>query len=84
MSYIQSFAKEFYDQVKKLIDKNQQNNITELGSSLNKADLELGLELLDHAYFCIETAEKFHGRIDLLAQVILRLFITFLSLSCFD
>ena len=37
--------------------------------NLNKADLTLSLEVLDHAYFCIETALKFHGRNDLLSQV---------------
>jgi hypothetical protein len=69
LNYVESFAQTFFQQVKNLIDKNQQNNISEL-FNLNKADLTLGLEVLDHAYFCIETALKFHGRNDLLSQVI--------------
>ena len=50
-----------------LIDKNQQTK-TEFGT-LNERDSDLVREVLDHAYFCNETAAKFHGRQDLLLEV---------------
>ena len=65
--YIENFAQTFYDQVKILIDKNQQTK-TEFGT-LNERDSDLVREVLDHAYFCNETAAKFHGRQDLLLEV---------------
>ena len=65
--YIENFAQTFYDQVKMLIDKNQQTK-TEFGT-LNERDSDLVREVLDHAYFCNETAAKFHGRQDLLLEV---------------
>lgn len=64
--YVENFAQTFYDQVKILIDKNQQNKL----SDLNEKDSNLLREVLDHAYFCNETAAKFHGRQDLLLEVI--------------
>ena len=67
-SYIEHFAQTFYDQVKNLIDKNQQRRIGEFKST-NHNDQTLLQEVLDHAYFCKETAQKFHGRQDLLIEV---------------
>ena len=66
--YIKSFADTFYEQCKLLIDRNQQDH-SEF-SFLSKDDESLITEILDHAYFCNETAEKFHGRNDLLDQVL--------------
>ena len=68
--YIKKFAETFYEQVKLLIDRNQQATKNEF-NYMNKADSSLIQEILDHAQFCNETAEKFHGREDLLLQVIL-------------
>jgi DNA-binding transcriptional regulator GbsR (MarR family) len=67
--YIEQFASTFYDQVKRLIDKNQeiQHEFKQLNSTKN--DEALFHEVLDHAYFCNETAHKFHGRQDLLIEV---------------
>ena len=42
-------------------------------SDLNDDDEKLLKEVLIHAHFCKETADKFHGRDDLLKQVILRI-----------
>jgi hypothetical protein len=36
---------------------------------LNKMDSQLLQEVLEHANFCNETAEKFHGRNDLLTKI---------------
>ena len=65
--YINEFAKTFYEQVKILIDRNQSQE-SEL-NKLDKKDADLLHEVLDHVYFCLETASKFHGREDLLEKV---------------
>lgn len=65
--YIEKFAETFYEQCKLLIDRNQVE-IKEV-YDINKDDVRLLKEVLDHAYFCKETAEKFHGRSDLLDMV---------------
>ena len=67
-SYIEHFAKVFYDQVKGLIDKNQESRI-DLKAGSNQNVQIFVQEVLDHAYFCKETAQKFHGRQDLLIEV---------------
>jgi len=65
--YIRKFAETFFEQTKLLIDRNQ-NKKTDL-TQINKDDQILLQEVLDHASFCMETAEKFHGREDLLQTV---------------
>ena len=67
LEYIEKFAATFYEQVKRLIDKNQQ--VKSEFSDLKEDELTLIQEVLEHAYFCNETAEKFHGRQDLLLEV---------------
>ena len=65
--YIEKFGETFYEQVKLLIDRNQkEKNYFE---NLSSEDAELLQEVLDHAYFCVKTAEKFKGRNDILDQV---------------
>lgn len=66
-NYIQEFAETFYEQVKRLIDKNQEQKSEY--SYLSEEDLKILQEVQDHANFCNETVEKFHGRSDLLDQV---------------
>ena len=65
--YIEKFAEAFYEQVKLLIDRNQKEKVDNFNA--NEKDLELIKEVLDHAYFCNETAEKFRGRVDILNKV---------------
>jgi len=65
--YIKNFAETFYEQTKLLIDRNQSKK-TDF-SQINKEDQILLQEVLDHATFCMDTAEKFHGREDLLETV---------------
>lgn len=66
--YIKNFGKTFYDQVIKLIDRNQ--IIDAKKNVLNEADSELIREVLDHARFCKEKVSQFHGRKQLLDQVL--------------
>ena len=66
-SYIEEFADTFYEQVKNLIDKNQQYKKEYQIANPNEATLMQ--EVLEHAHFCNETAQKFHGRNDLLLEV---------------
>jgi hypothetical protein len=65
--YIKKFAETFYEQTKLLIDRNQ--NKKPDYSQINREDQILLQEVLDHASFCMETADKFHGREDLLQAV---------------
>ena len=65
--YLKEFGDLFFEQVKLLIDRNQEEKI--VLDNLNKNDTELLQEVLDHAYFCNKTAEKFQGRIDILNKV---------------
>jgi len=66
--YLIEFADTFYEQVKRLIDKSQQQKSEY--AYLSEEDLKILQEVLDHANFCIETVEKFHGRDDLLQKVL--------------
>jgi hypothetical protein len=65
--YLKEFGEVFYDQVKLLIDRNQKEKTC--FENMTPADIECFQEVLDHAYFCNKTAEKFQGRIDILNQV---------------
>ena len=76
--YINEFANKFYEQVKILIDRNQFQK-SEL-NKLDKKDADLLHEVLDHVYFCLETASKFHGREDLLEKVLNFFFINYFYL----
>ena len=51
-----------------LIDRNYEKKKAII-EGLNSEDDCLLQEILDHAYFCNETAEKFHGRNDFLMKV---------------
>jgi hypothetical protein len=50
-----------------LIDRNQ-NDVSQY-QNLNAPDSDLFREVLDHAYFCNETVEKFRGRVDILNKI---------------
>jgi hypothetical protein len=65
--YIKEFAETFYEQVKLLIDRNQEKRMDL--SYLNKQNARILQEVLDHASFCNETVAKFQGRTDLLEKV---------------
>jgi DNA replication protein DnaC len=65
--YITEFGELFFQQCKLLIDRNQEDN-SQMGN-LNPEDKKLLTEVLDHAYFCNETAEKFQGRVDILDKI---------------
>ena len=65
--YMKEFGNVFYEQVKKLIDKNQSQ--ASYFENLEEKDTKLLQEVLEHAYFCHECVEKFHGRNDLLGKV---------------
>ena len=65
--YMKEFGELFYEQTKKLIDRNQTQE--SLFEKLDKRDTELLKEVLKHAYFCTQSVERFHGREDLLGQV---------------
>ena len=65
--YVKKFGEAFFEQCKLLIDKSSSQS-TQF-NNLNKEDAALLQEILDHANFCNETAEKFHGRDDLLQKV---------------
>lgn len=70
LDYVKSFSNTFYEQVKILIDKNQEQITNKNVYNLNIQDSQLLQEVLDHAYFCNETVEKFHGRTDLIDKVL--------------
>lgn len=65
--YIETFGETFYEQVKKLIDQNQQ--LKPKFVQLNDQDIKLYVEVADHASFCNKTVDKFHGRDDILVKV---------------
>ena len=67
--YIKEFGETFYEQVKRLIDANQRQ--TSFYENLETSDASLLQEVLEHAYFCNKSVEKFHGRDDLLEKVCL-------------
>jgi hypothetical protein len=62
------FGDVFYEQCKLLIDKNYKEKSKHF-SSLGQVESALLQEVLGHANFCNETAEKFHGRQDILLKV---------------
>ena len=65
--YIKEFGETFYEQVKRLIDKNQRQ--TSFYENIERLDALVLQEVLEHAYFCNESVAKFHGRKDLLKKV---------------
>lgn len=65
--YITKFGETFYEQVKRLIDKNQLT--VEKEEEMNPLDKEVAAEVLDHARFCKEKVSQFHGRNDLLERM---------------
>ena len=64
---MEQFGNAFYDAVKALIDKNATKSSYFDGFSFK--DRQLFQEVFDHANFCIECVDKFHGRTDLIDQV---------------
>ena len=67
--YIEEFGNVFYEKVKALINKNQVKEYS--GEALNQFDQNLIREVLDHARFCKVKVSQFHGREELLTQVLL-------------
>ncbi len=65
--YIQQFGELFFEQAKRLIDRNQEEKTQ--ADVLSENDKKLLQEILDHALFCNETFEKFQGRVDILDQM---------------
>jgi len=65
---LENFGQTFYNSIKKLIDINAQKPY--FLNKFNEADRSLFQEVFEHARFSIECVEKFHGRVDLLDQVI--------------
>lgn len=70
--YVEKFGETFYEQVKKLIDLNSEEQ--KKFDNLSHDEHELIQEVIDHASFCNETVSKFHGRADILEEVYLILF----------
>jgi hypothetical protein len=69
--YLDEFGKLFFDSVKQLIDRNALK--THFLDNFQLKDKLLLQEVLDHANFCNEIVDKFHGRNDLIEQVIITL-----------
>lgn len=67
--YVVEFGEIFYEKVKELIDRNQAQESK--FERLKYYDVELLQEVLHHAYFCNETVAHFHGRQDILNQVLI-------------
>ena len=65
--YLLQFGTRFYDSVKELIDRNARK--PNFLVNLEKKDMQLMQEMMDHAKFCNESVEKFHGRNDLIEKV---------------
>ena len=65
--YLLQFGTRFYDSVKELIDRNA--TIPHFLDNFHLTDRHLMQEVLDHAHFCLELIEKFHGRNDLIEKV---------------
>ncbi len=61
------FCDTFYNSIKNLIDYNAQQPY--YLDTFDTKDKQLVQEIVDHAYFCNECVEKFHGRVDLLDRV---------------
>lgn len=68
--YLHEFGDTFYAQLKRLIDKSQEQKSEY--AYLSEEDVKILQEVLDHAIFCNETVEKFHGRKDLLDKVCIK------------
>ena len=68
MEYLEQFGLLFYNSVKELIDRNALT--PHFLDDLESADRSLMQEVLDHANFCLELIEKFHGRNDLIQKVV--------------
>ncbi len=67
--YMKNFGQTFYESMKTLIDKNARKPY--FLDKFSDSDRSLFQEVLEHARFSLECVEKFHGRVDLLDQVIL-------------
>ena len=65
--YLIVFGNLFYNSVKTLIDRNATKS--HFLDKFNSQDKQLLQEVLDHAHFCMESVEKFHGRNDLIEEV---------------
>ena len=65
--YIENFGNDFYEQTKRLIDRNQKKEYG--GEKLSDNDTNLIREILDHGRFCKEKVTQFLGREDLLDKV---------------
>ncbi len=65
--YVHTFGETFYEQIKRLIDNNQ--NQEGVFERLKENDADLLQEVLHHTYFCIDTVSHFHGREDILQKV---------------
>ena len=68
-SYIEKFGETFYAECKRLIDRNQASVRQMFENTMDEREIALASEVMDHARFCNETAEKFHGRQDFLSKV---------------
>ena len=75
MEYLEQFGLLFYNSLKELIDRNALK--PHFLDDLESADRSLMQEVLDHANFCLELIEKFHGRNDLIQKVVV-FFLNFL------
>lgn len=65
--YLTQFGSTFYESVKKLIDRNASKE--HYLDKIEPKDKHLMQEILDHANFCNNCVEKFHGRNDLINKV---------------
>jgi len=66
--YIENFANNFFESVKRLIDENARRPY--FLDKFSDADRSLFQEVLEHARFSVECVKKFHGRVDLLDKVV--------------
>jgi hypothetical protein len=65
--YMEEFGETFFKAVKELIDQNARQPY--YLDNFDTKDKQLLQEIVEHANFCNECVEKFHGRIDLLDRV---------------
>jgi hypothetical protein len=66
--YLEEFGKLFHNSVQQLIDRNATK--PHFLDNFQIKDKKLLQEILEHANFCNEIVDKFHGRSDLIEQVI--------------
>ena len=59
LNYLEEFGKLFYDSIKTLIDKAAK--LPHFFDKFKAKDKNLLQEVVDHANFCVECVEKFHG-----------------------